>query len=203
MHRRSLLWPAQNLRRNKNVPGRAWLTSYLPISSFWEVSDSGTQSTCPWQMPGPLCRSTLTLCVRVCVCMRACLTCMGKLPCSVELTLEGGGAASLQSHTHEIVTIWQVEKIKTCRTRHLKYLCWKYKQPGGCKCGLKKISVFVEENFLMLFKKTERKTEKKERKGRKSVNSSVKSLVQRTPLGSAEWPLPPTTHTHTISFSHV
>ena len=85
----------------------------------------------------------------------------------------------------------------------MKYPCWKYKQLGGCKCGLKKISVFVEENFLMLFKKTERKTEKKERKRGKSMNSSVKSLVQRTPLGSAEWPLPPTTHTHTHTHTHT
>ena len=168
MHRRNLLWPAQSLRRNKNVPGRARLMSYLPISSFWKVSDSGTQSTCPWQMPGPLCGSTLTVCVRVHVCVRVCVcvcvTRMGKLPCSAELTLEEGGAASLQSHTHEIVTIWQVEKIKTCRNRRLKYLCWKYKQLGECKCGFKKISVFGEENFLTLFKKT--KTEKKERKGK-------------------------------------
>ena len=109
------------------------------------------------------------VCVCVCVCVRTCVTRMGKLPCSAELTLEEGGVALLQSHTREIVTIWQVEKIKTCRTRHLKYPCWKYKQLGGCKCGLKKISVFVEENFLMLFKKTERKTEKKERKGESQV----------------------------------
>ena len=115
----------QSLRRNKNVPGRARLMSYLPISSFWKVSESGTHYTCPWHMPGPLCCSTLTVCV--CVCMCVCVTRMGKLPCSAELILEEGGAASLQSHTHEIVTIWQVEKIKTCRNRRLKYLCWKYK----------------------------------------------------------------------------